>query len=326
MKIEPFESTEGNYEVVSNIYNAVWPDDPRTSEEIKKTDASLDGNYLFRRVVISKKGQIVAYAEYGQSPWAYHPRRFWFQLQVHPDHDARYEEIGRFYLDFLWQTLAERQPLAFSTRTRQDKTEAVRFLENEGFEVVMRSRSSELEVAGFDAGDFQEVIARVEGSGIRLLNLDEYRAGAGDWRRRIYDLHMEARRDTPGYDSSAAPGFEAYVERIFEAQEPLGPAWYLALDDELLVGLTMIFKNPAKPRMLRTGFTGVRRSHRRRGIATALKVKAIAAAQAFGAERIHTANAEGNPMYALNLTLGFRPLPAELDYRRNLDAAHNPPA
>ena len=134
----------------------------------------------------------------------------------------------------------------------------------------MRSPHSELEVASFDAGDFQEVLAGVEGSDIRLLNLEEYRSGASDWRRRIYDLHMETRRDTPDFDSSAAPGFEAYVERIFESQEPLAPAWHVALDGEWPVGVTMLFKSPAKPQMLRTGFTGVRRSYRRRGIATAL--------------------------------------------------------
>ena len=66
------------------------------------------------------------------------------------------------------------------------------------------------------------------------------------------------------------------------------------------------------------GLTGVLRSHRRRGIATAVKLPTIDFARSVGARYISTDNEENNPMYQLNLKLGFRPMPAWLDFEKHL--------
>ena len=59
-------------------------------------------------------------------------------------------------------------------------------------------------------------------------------------------------------------------------------------------------------------------SYRRRGIATALKLRSIEFAKAYGAKELKTDNEENNPMYQLNLSLGFRPKPAFLSYKKSL--------
>jgi len=56
--------------------------------------------------------------------------------------------------------------------------------------------------------------------------------------------------------------------------------------------------------------------YRQRGIATALKVKAAEFAQQVGAATIMTMNEESNPMYQLNVQLGFKPLPTWITYKR----------
>ena len=63
--------------------------------------------------------------------------------------------------------------------------------------------------------------------------------------------------------------------------------------------------------------TGVVRAYRRRGIATALKVRTIQYAQTVGAETIVTSNEENNPMNILNRKLGFEPMPAWISYHRS---------
>ncbi|MBE2224121.1 MAG: GNAT family N-acetyltransferase [Anaerolineae bacterium] len=59
-----------------------------------------------------------------------------------------------------------------------------------------------------------------------------------------------------------------------------------------------------------TGVTTVRREYRRRGIATALKVHIIRFAQENGVQEIFTGNDSQNPMYQLNLKLGFKSQPS----------------
>ena len=66
------------------------------------------------------------------------------------------------------------------------------------------------------------------------------------------------------------------------------------------------------------GLTGVLRSHRRRGIALALKLLTFKYAQAQGVRYIETGNEENNPMYDLNVMLGFTPKPQWLEYRKEI--------
>ena len=70
--------------------------------------------------------------------------------------------------------------------------------------------------------------------------------------------------------------------------------------------------------MLESGLTGVRSQYRRVGLATALKCKSLEAAKHLGAKRVQTSNEENNPMYQLILQLGFRPRPAEVDWKKVL--------
>jgi mycothiol synthase len=74
----------------------------------------------------------------------------------------------------------------------------------------------------------------------------------------------------------------------------------------------------ADPDTLASGLTGVVRSHRRRGIATALKVRACEYARRVGARAIETGSEEHNPMSILNAGLGFVPMPAWLVYKKTV--------
>ena len=76
--------------------------------------------------------------------------------------------------------------------------------------------------------------------------------------------------------------------------------------------------NWADPTIFSTEMTGVIRSHRRRGIATALKIKAITFVKKQGGKVIYTGNEENNPMFVLNQKLGFEPGPAWLSFHKIL--------
>ena len=67
-----------------------------------------------------------------------------------------------------------------------------------------------------------------------------------------------------------------------------------------------------------TGGLGVIREFRRKGIATALKIKAIEALLKKGITEIRTDNEENNPMYKINVALGFKPVPFSLEYIKEL--------
>jgi GNAT superfamily N-acetyltransferase len=114
----------------------------------------------------------------------------------------------------------------------------------------------------------------------------------------------------PTPESAVKRSFENFEKAYFSSPGFMADSFFVALDNGEFVGMTALRKSLADERKLLTGLTGVVRSHRRRGIATALKVRAIEFATQYGAEIIETGNEENNPMFDINLMLGFKPRPA----------------
>ena len=74
----------------------------------------------------------------------------------------------------------------------------------------------------------------------------------------------------------------------------------------------------AEPHKGWTGGLGVLEKFRRKGIATAMKIKAIKILLKKGVTEIRTDNEENNPMYKINVALGFKPVPFSLDYLKEI--------
>jgi mycothiol synthase len=102
-------------------------------------------------------------------------------------------------------------------------------------------------------------------------------------------------------------------------EELRGPVVFGALDGEQLVGYAALVTRAASPDVLEHGFTAVVRSHRRRGIAIALKRTQLAWAAEHGYSRLVTYTQEGNEaMHAINKKLGYRERPAWILVRRGV--------
>jgi len=74
----------------------------------------------------------------------------------------------------------------------------------------------------------------------------------------------------------------------------------------------------SEPHKAYTEGLGVLKEYRRKGIATALKIKAIQSLLQKGIKEIRTDNEENNPMYKINIALGFSPVPSSLEYTKEI--------
>ena len=93
----------------------------------------------------------------------------------------------------------------------------------------------------------------------------------------------------------------------------------VATDGDKYIGSTDIHIFPkTNPHKAWTGSLGVLREYRRRGIATALKVKAFEQLRAKGVTQVRTDNEENNPMFQINLQLGFKKIGSEIGCKLNL--------
>ncbi len=123
--------------------------------------------------------------------------------------------------------------------------------------------------------------------------------------------------DVPLPEPPTKGSFEQFASR-FDAPGYAAEAHFIAVEGDRYVGLTGFWTSLVEKHKLYTGLTGVVRSHRRKGIATALKLHGVRFAREYGATIIETDNEENNPMYDLNVRLGFKPVPAWWTYRKEL--------
>jgi GNAT superfamily N-acetyltransferase len=171
----------------------------------------------------------------------------------------------------------------------------------------------ELDLAGFEADRFADVAAAVHSSGIALTTLAEV-GDTIEHHRALYELNAECAADIPG----RGPFFSwpEYRRRRLDVPSFDPGGVVLAVDGDRWVGLAAS-SDHRKQGFVFNEMTGVRREHRRQGIALAMKVHAIDHARRRGAPVMRTVHHPANvAMITLNRALGYvdadfpYPLPA----------------
>jgi GNAT superfamily N-acetyltransferase len=282
---------------------------PLPIAEYRHDDQTRRPDFPFQRDWIRRGGRAIAFVEWGQLPHAFHPQKYDVRIYVDPAHDAA--GVRPFYLDHLLQQLRGRDVIALTSGMLENCAEAMRFFDAYGFVEVAREEISSLDLTTWDAAAFAGRLARVQQQGIRIVPLRALQAEDPDgWQRRLFELDTAISRDIPSTGEKQPHTFESWRQARITGPAFDPDGWFVALDGDRYVGQSQGYLNPAAPDLFENRVTGVLRDYRRRGIATAVKVHLLRYAQQRGARSIVTGNDANNPMYRLNLQLGFRPEPA----------------
>jgi GNAT superfamily N-acetyltransferase len=265
--------TSDEFAFCAEINNAVNPDSPVTAEQL----ASAVGTLLVHG------GGGYAYVDRSSVPGC-----AFAMVRVRPE--ARGRGIGGVLLGAAGEQAGALECESMWGRVREVDADSLLFAAKRGFHEVTRDVDVRLEVAPGDG----EVA-----SGIVELG-DEHRGGA-------YAVAAECIPEMALPQHAEAGPFEQWLER----EERDSAVAFVALDGGEVVGYARLSLVPALPHRVENGLTAVRRSHRRRGIATSLKRAQIAWAAARGYRELVTSMVDGNvAMRAVNERLGYKPLPA----------------
>jgi GNAT superfamily N-acetyltransferase len=316
--LEPFAPSAAAYAALADLLCRAWPENPTCAAWLSRFDAQRDPARPLRREAVrhgDDPQRLVAVVEWSLHPQLADPDRFQLSVAVDPAHGGR--GLGTALLQRALSALPADRPIRVECETSEDRPWAVRLLDRHGFRQTLRSVTSELELARFDPDAFGEAARQVEARGLRLRPLG--RDGALDERllRSLHALQAAVVRDVPGVDAEMGVPFEIWRAAYRDNPDLLPEAQLLALDGDAVVGMTQLWASQATDQLLFTGFTGVVRSHRRLGLATALKVRSLAWCRGLRTTagpppRVRTSNAETNPMLGINLRLGFVERPAQL--------------
>lgn len=312
--IRPF--TDADFELYCAVWNAVWPEYPETPDELRHRDATRDPKLVHGRVIAQEpNGDFVGGGYFNQHAGMYHPQRFHLEVMTAPHHEGK--GVGSALYEAILTAIATHNPLWLRAEVREDIPRALRFVQSRGFTEDQREQESKLNLSGFDPAAFSGHLARVRDWGIDLVSFSERKARDPAFFDRLYDLSWELKQDVPSPDGHTRAEYEVWRRR-FDDPHFLWDGSFLALDGPRYVGMSTLRASPSNDD-LDTGLTGVSRDYRKRGIASALKVRALTYAKEHGSGSVRTWNEVGNTgMLGINFRLGFVRQPVWISFVKTL--------
>jgi len=293
-----------DYEALAQTNRLAMPGTDDTAESLLEEDQAT---HAITRWVVEVDGRVIGSASWFQLPKRLHPHKFWMDGAVHPDYQGR--GIGQALFDQVLSALMPKAPISLRTFSREDYANTLRFLGKHGFVEAKRTWASQLDLAAFDFTPYQGQPERVEASGIRLVQLTDLQSQPG-WEERFRTLYNAIQLDVPDFEPSTALPMETFQQTYLAAKGFLPEGHFLALDGDRWVGLSSLWTR-GEPGPMDIGLTGVLPEYRRRGIALALKLRAMAWARGLGVTRLKTSNASTNKgILAINERMGFVKEPA----------------
>jgi mycothiol synthase len=280
------------------VANAAYPERGTTVEEMRWAEGQYPGGARFLAEL--PDGRPVGTASVGRI--YVHPPEYdalWSEITVLPD--VRRQGIGRGLLAAVSSVGRERGKSSLHIPASESRPEGIAFLVHRGYTEFERTKAVRLELRDLAPPP----IDPPAGTSVTTL------AERPDLVPGVYAVALEALPDVPGDDRMTAGDLEEFRARDVDRPGVPWDGFFVALGEAGdVLGYASILVAPGRPDVGFHDLTAVRRSARGRGIAGALKRATIGWAIERGFIGLEADNDEVNlPMRAINLRLGYRPLP-----------------
>jgi RimJ/RimL family protein N-acetyltransferase len=318
VRLRPFGFSDSDYAAMVEIGRRNFPDDVFSARSVREHDALVQKeDRVLYRVVATEGGEFIGHGQLRHIIWSFHSDRYWFFVTVRPDAQGR--GVGSALAADLLQEARRLNARELHSATDDDQPAAIGFLEKLGFTERERERQSRLDLITFDPEPFRPYLEQVRASGITITAFADLQEIVPDWLDRFYDLYTDLEADTPWELEYTKPSIEDFRAVTVDSDSFRTEGTFIARDGEDWIGLTELRVSDEGEHPLFQELTGTRAAYRRRGVATALKVRGMAWARSAGFERVGTWNSTRNaPMLAVNEKLGFRKLRETIEYEHRL--------
>jgi GNAT superfamily N-acetyltransferase len=288
-------ANEADEEASLAIYNAVWPWDAVTMDEVRSFRSQMTDSADF----LAPGAGSVAVAI---TPWR--PEVALVHLTVLAERRGRGFGTALYREASSW--IEQHDVHEMEAPAPEDDPSSIAFAERRGFREITRSPRLILDLRNLEPPPVAPP------PDIEIVTWAE----RPELIRGIYEVACEAFPDVPGDEDTKMGSFEEWLAHDMQGSGDRPEATFVALAGEEVVGYAKFSLTAAQPKNAHHDLTGVKRAWRRRGIAGSLKRAQIHWAKTHGYERLFTAPEQRNePSRRMNERLGYQSAPGKVMMR-----------
>ena len=319
-KINKFTETDFEFAEIARIYNLVSHDDKEHVDDLKDAWAIRDQSLIRDRLFLYQDSTVIGYLGYGQGR-GHNKQNCYFNIFMDTDYN------GNGYRKLLYEEMLKEvqafncNRLYMSIYEHENYDESKKLLINNGFKNDFKVRESSLDLGSVVLDKYSSLIGKLDSNGIQFYDAKNEMKDFPDHYKKLEELMWNYFQDMPMPEgiTHTRMSFDQFIKYQNRFEKKLYGIQIIAVIGEKYIGATDIYVKPkCDPHKAWTGSLGVLREYRRQGIATALKVKAFEKLKEKGVKQVRTDNEENNPMYLINVALGFKPEPYCYEYQKEI--------
>lgn len=282
---------EADEQLSLDVYNAVWPHEAVTMDEVRHFKAAMTAHVDF---VAWMEGEPA-----GSGFAAIMPQRPEIpNVLLTVLSESRRQGVGTALYKTISDWVRSHGLDVLEAVVSDEDPESLAFAERRGFSEDRREKGVSLKLTEIEAPSVEPP------EGIEIVTWAE----RPDLAPGIYEVALEASPDVPGWEDEIPEPFEDWLVNDMQGSGDKPEATFLALAGDEVVGYAKFSLTEAQPKTAHHDLTGVKRAWRGRGIARVLKATQIRWAKEHGYEELQTRNDERNaPIRHLNREFGYLP-------------------
>lgn len=254
--------------------------------------------------VITPIGRLIGYGMYVSGPWDPILEPGYAEVFIKVDHEYRNRGIGSWLLTDIEDIAHKNKSKVLQTQIQDTKEKDLNWAKKKGFDITSHVFESQLEISQFSKDQYSSIFKNLESSGIRFTTLDDYSKDK-DTQNRFWDFWWQLVTDVPGMKGKHRPDNDRMIALLKDFDKK---GFILAVDGDQWIAMSMIVKENED--VYYNSMTGVDQRYRGKGLAQAVKIKAIEYALQNKVRYIRTHNNSKNaPMLYVNRKLGYEEKP-----------------
>ncbi len=320
MEIKKFKETDKEFEELARIDNLVNHDSIDHPDDDKREWKIRDKSLIRDRLLLYKNNVVIGALYYSQGRDK-NNRTTFFTLNIDPEYNMKQSRELLFNRMLEEIKVFNSNQILTNIYDHPNYIKIKQFLIDNKFKLVQTNREYSCDITKVNLEKYQPLIKKLEKEGIQFYDSRDEMQNFPNHFQKLEELEWTYSQDFPIPDGieHTRPPFDHYMKIINDYYENCYGVDIVAVIDGKYIGSTDLEIYPkTEPHKAWTGGLGVLKEFRRKGLATALKIKAIEKLLVKGVTEVRTDNEENNPMYKINIALGFKPVPFSLEYFKKL--------